>query len=186
MDINGSDFYFGRQYDLAAKQALADKLVLYDPTDLTTHAVIIGMTGSGKTGMGIILLEEAALQGIPAILIDPKGDLTNHLLHFPDLLPSDFAPWVDADSAKREGKSVEQAAEDAAALWSKGLADWGIDKTRIEKLKNQWIMPSTPQAQTPPSPSASSHPSNVPTSIGKKIKRCCAKTFPAPSPRCWN
>ncbi|HPY32332.1 MAG TPA: type IV secretion system DNA-binding domain-containing protein [Anaerolineaceae bacterium] len=135
MDINGSDFYFGRQYDLAAKQALADKLVLYDPTDLTTHAVITGMTGSGKTGMGIILLEEAALQGIPAILIDPKGDLTNHLLHFPDLLPSDFAPWIDADSAKREGKSVEQAAEDAAALWSKGLAGWGIDKTRIEKLK---------------------------------------------------
>ena len=73
MDINGSDFYFGRQYDLAAKQSLADKLVLYDPTDLTTHAVITGMTGSGKTGMGIILLEEAALQGIPAILIDPNS-----------------------------------------------------------------------------------------------------------------
>ena len=134
MDLNGSEFFFGRQYDLVAKQALADKLVFYDPTDLTTHAVITGMTGSGKTGMGIILLEEAALQGIPAILIDPKGDLTNHLLHFPDLLPSDFAPWIDTDAAKREGKTVQQAAEEASASWSKGLTDWGIDKTRIEKL----------------------------------------------------
>ena len=87
MDLNGSEFFFGRQYDLVAKQALADKLIFYDPTDLTTHAVITGMTGSGKTGMGIILLEEAALQGIPAILLDPKGDLTKHLLQFPDLLP---------------------------------------------------------------------------------------------------
>ncbi|NMC15395.1 MAG: ATP-binding protein [Chloroflexi bacterium] len=134
MDLNGSEFFFGRQFDLVAKQALADKLIFYDPTDLTTHAVITGMTGSGKTGMGIILLEEAALQGIPAILIDPKGDLTNHLLHFPDLLPSDFAPWIDTDAAKREGKTVQQAAEEASASWSKGLTDWGIDKTRIEKL----------------------------------------------------
>ena len=134
MDLNNSEFFFGRQYDLVAKQALADKLVFYDPSDLTTHAVITGMTGSGKTGMGIILLEEAALQGIPAILIDPKGDLTNHLLHFPDLLPSDFAPWIDTDAAAREGKTVQQAAEAASASWSKGLADWGIDKARIEKL----------------------------------------------------
>jgi len=134
MELNDSEFFFGRQYDLVAKQALADKLVYYDPTDLTTHAVITGMTGSGKTGMGIILLEEAALQGIPAILIDPKGDLTNHLLHFPDLLPADFAPWIDTDAATREGKTVQQAAEEASASWSKGLADWGIDKARIEKL----------------------------------------------------
>lgn len=136
MELNASEFFFGRQYDLLTKQALADKLVFYDPTDLTTHAVITGMTGSGKTGMGIILLEEAALQGIPAILIDPKGDLTNHLLHFPDLLPADFAPWIDTDNAAREGKTVQQAAESASALWSKGLADWGIDKARIEKLAN--------------------------------------------------
>ncbi len=134
MELNDSEFFFGRQYDLVAKQALADKLVYYDPTDLTTHAVITGMTGSGKTGMGIILLEEAALQGIPAILIDPKGDLTNHLLHFPDLLPADFAPWIDTDAATREGKTVQQAAEEASASWSKGLADWGINKARIEKL----------------------------------------------------
>ena len=134
MDANASKFFFGRTYDLAAKQALVDKPVYYDPADLTTHAVITGMTGSGKTGMGIILLEEAALQGIPAILIDPKGDLTNHLLHFPNLLPTDFAPWIEADAAAREGKTVEQAAAEAAASWSKGLTDWGIDKTRLQKL----------------------------------------------------
>jgi hypothetical protein len=96
--------------------------------------VITGMTGSGKTGMGIILLEEAALKGIPAILIDPKGDLTNHVLHFPDFLPTDFAPWVDADAAKREGQTVEQAAEAAAASWKKGTERSGIDRDRMEKL----------------------------------------------------
>jgi hypothetical protein len=134
MASNSSKFFFGRAYDLAAKQALTENPIFYDPADLTTHAVITGMTGSGKTGMGIILLEEAALQGIPAILIDPKGDLTNHLLHFPDLLPEDFAPWIEQDAVTREGKTVEQAATDVAALWTKGLADWGIDKTRMQKL----------------------------------------------------
>jgi len=134
MASNLSKFFFGCEYDLAAKQALTEKPIFYDPADLTTHAVITGMTGSGKTGMGIILLEEAALQGIPAILIDPKGDLTNHLLHFPDLLPEDFAPWIEQDAAAREGKSVEQAAADTAATWAKGLADWGIDKARLQKL----------------------------------------------------
>ncbi|MFZ3071015.1 MAG: type IV secretion system DNA-binding domain-containing protein [Anaerolineaceae bacterium] len=137
MDFNASEFFFGRAYDLSTKQALADKPVLYDPADLTTHAVITGMTGSGKTGMGIILLEEAALQGIPAILIDPKGDLTNHLLHFPNLLPADFAPWIDQDAAAREGKTILQAAEEASASWSQGLESWGIDKERIQKLADK-------------------------------------------------
>ena len=99
MEIDPSEFYFGNAYDLKAQAIIPDKLTYYDPQDLTTHAVITGMTGSGKTGMGIILLEEAALKGIPAILIDPKGDLTYQLLHFLDLLPSDFAPLVDADAA---------------------------------------------------------------------------------------
>ncbi len=137
MDLNTSEFYFGRVYDLAAKQALEDKPIFYDPADLTTHGVITGMTGSGKTGMGIILLEEAALQGIPAILIDPKGDLTNHLLHFPDLRAADFAPWVDLDAAAREGKTPEQAAEAAAALWSKGLAGSGITQERMQQLSEK-------------------------------------------------
>ncbi len=134
MELNPSEFYFGQAYDLAAKSVVPDKFTFYDPSDLTTHAMITGMTGSGKTGLGIILLEEAALQGIPAILIDPKGDLTNHLLHFPNLLPSDFAPWVDEDIARREGKTPEQAATEAAANWQKGLARSGIDQARMEKL----------------------------------------------------
>ena len=136
MEIDPSEFYFGNTYDLKTQAIIPDKLTYYDPQDLTTHMVITGMTGSGKTGMGIILLEEAALKGIPAILIDPKGDLTNHVLHFPDFLPSEFAPWVDADAAKREGQTVEQAAEAAAASWKKGTERSGIDRARMEKLAN--------------------------------------------------
>ena len=134
MEIDPSEFYFGNTYDLKTQAIIPDKLTYYDPQDLTTHMVITGMTGSGKTGMGIILLEEAALKGIPAILVDPKGDLTNHLLHFPDFRPTDFAPWVDADAAKREGQTVEQAAEAAAASWKKGTERSGIDRDRMEKL----------------------------------------------------
>ena len=134
MEIVPSVFYFGNTYDLKTQAIVPDTLTYYDPQDLTTHMVITGMTGSGKTGLGIILLEEAALKGIPAILIDPKGDLTNHLLHFPDFLPTDFAPWVDADAAKREGQTVEQAAEAAAASWKKGTERSGIDRARMEKL----------------------------------------------------
>lgn len=134
MNPKDTEFFLGRVFDLKKKQVKSDKPVFYDPSDLTTHAVITGMTGSGKTGLGIILLEEAALQGIPAILIDPKGDLTNHLLHFPELLPADFAPWIDEDAARRDGISIEQAAEGAASSWEKGLANWGIDKSRLKAL----------------------------------------------------
>ncbi|RPH55598.1 MAG: DUF853 family protein, partial [Chloroflexi bacterium] len=112
-------FYLGRNYDLKNGQAQPQPL-LYDPSDLTTHAVVTGMTGSGKTGLCIGLMEEAALQGIPAILIDPKGDLTNLLLHFPDLAPADFKPWLDADTIRRQGKSLEQVSTETAAQWKKG------------------------------------------------------------------
>jgi DNA helicase HerA-like ATPase len=87
-------FYLGRPYDLRARQPRPGWL-LYDAKDLVTHAVCIGMTGSGKTGLCLALLEEALLDGVPALIIDPKGDLANLLLTFPDLRPADFAPWVN-------------------------------------------------------------------------------------------
>jgi hypothetical protein len=134
MDTKGK-FYLGRIYD-PQKGPLADQPVLYDPDDLNTHAVVVGMTGSGKTGLCISLLEEAALRGTPALMIDPKGDITNALLHFPDLLPSDFQPWVDADQARRAGKPVEQVAAETATLWKNGLQEWGIEAERLRSLQN--------------------------------------------------
>ena len=128
-------FYLGRLYDPATNQ-LANQPLLYDPADLTTHAVVIGMTGSGKTGLCIALLEEAALQGIPALMIDPKGDLTNLLLHFPDLAPQDFQPWLDPEMARRAGQTLEGAAAQAAQAWRDGLAQWGLDHERLLALKN--------------------------------------------------
>ncbi len=128
-------FYLGKLFDPAQNKVTGQPLQ-YDPADLTTHAVVTGMTGSGKTGLCIALMEEAALQGVPAILIDPKGDLTNLLLHFPDLAPQDFQPWLDPEMARRAGKSVEQASTDAALAWRNGLAEWGIDHERMLALKN--------------------------------------------------
>jgi uncharacterized protein DUF87 len=133
--MTDSNFYLGREYD-PLKQTVTEKEITYDPADLTTHAVVTGMTGSGKTGLCIVLLEEAALQGIPAIIIDPKGDLTNLLLHFPNLAPQDFQPWIDADMARRSGKSLEQVATDASVSWREGLQQWGIPQERILALKN--------------------------------------------------
>ena len=133
--MTDSNFYLGREYD-PLKQTVTEKEITYDPVDLTTHAVVTGMTGSGKTGLCIVLLEEAALQGIPAIIIDPKGDLTNLLLHFPNLAPQDFQPWIDADLARRSGKSLEQVSTDASTAWREGLQEWGIPPERILALKN--------------------------------------------------
>ena len=128
-------FYLGKLFN-SAQGTVTDQPLLYDPADLTTHAVVTGMTGSGKTGLCIALMEEAALQGIPAILIDPKGDLTNLLLHFPELTPQDFQPWLDPDIARRAGKSIEQASNDASLAWRNGLAEWGIPHERILALTN--------------------------------------------------
>ena len=127
-------FYLGREYDLTAKKPL-DDLLLYNSKDLVTHAVCVGMTGSGKTGLCISLLEEAALDGIPAIVIDPKGDLGNLLLTFPDLSPSDFAPWINQEDARRKGLSPGDYAAQQAAAWKKGLESWGQDGQRIRRLK---------------------------------------------------
>ena len=105
--------------------------MLYDSRDLTTHAVCVGMTGSGKTGLCLSLLEEAAIDGMPAICIDPKGDLANLLLNFPDLRPPDFEPWVDPAEAQRKGVSVAELAAKTAETWKKGLAEWDQPPERI-------------------------------------------------------
>ena len=128
-------FYLGKTYDLEKKQA-SDELILYDAKDLTTHGVVVGMTGSGKTGLCLAILEEAAIDGIPAIVIDPKGDIPNILLTFPELRGEDFQPWINEEDAKRKGQSAGEYAEAQAALWKKGLADWGQDGARIQRLRD--------------------------------------------------
>lgn len=110
--------------------------LLYDSADLMTHAVCVGMTGSGKTGLCIGLLEEAAIDSIPAIVIDPKGDLANLLLTFPDLSPADFAAWVNPDEARNQGIDTATFAAQQSELWKKGLASWQQDGERIARLKN--------------------------------------------------
>ncbi len=128
-------FYLGGVGDAATSERTGD-LVDYDPGDLTTHGVIVGMTGSGKTGLGIIYLEEALLAGIPTLILDPKGDMTNLLLTFPNLAPADFEPWIDEGEARKDDKTVTRLAEEKAALWAKGLASWGQDGSRIQELRD--------------------------------------------------
>ncbi|MBI5364474.1 MAG: ATP-binding protein [Planctomycetes bacterium] len=127
-------FYLGREYDLL-RGASREELLLYDAKDLVTHAVCVGMTGSGKTGLCLGLLEEAAIDGIPALVVDPKGDLANLLLTFPELAPADFLPWVDADAARRANQTAEDFAASEARHWKEGLAAWGQDGARIAKLR---------------------------------------------------
>lgn len=128
-------FYLGKEYDLGAGRR-TDNLLLYDAKDLTTHGVIVGMTGSGKTGLALSLIEEAAIDGIPSIILDPKGDLGNLLLTFPALTPDDFRPWVDPSEAARKGMNPDEFARQTAATWKKGLAEWGQDGERIQRLKD--------------------------------------------------
>ncbi len=128
-------FYIGRKYDLASKSMLEEP-ILYNSKDLVTHAVCVGMTGSGKTGLCIGLLEEAALDGIPSIVIDPKGDMTNLLLTFPELRKEDFAPWINAEDAAKKGLSADEYAAKQAEAWKNGLASWGEDGARIQRLRD--------------------------------------------------
>jgi len=127
-------FYLGKRFDTEADR-LTEEVVLYDAKDLTTHAVIIGMTGSGKTGLGIGVLEEAALDHIPVIAIDPKGDMGNIMLTFPQLRAEDFRPWVNARSATDNGQTPDEFAAAQAALWKKGLGQWGQAGARIGQLR---------------------------------------------------
>jgi hypothetical protein len=127
-------FYLGKEYDVAARKRL-DNLLLYDSKDLTTHGVIIGMTGSGKTGLGIALLEEALIDNIPVIAIDPKGDITNLVLNFPQLGAQDLRPWINEQDALSAGLTPDQFAARQADLWRKGLSGWGQDPERIARLQ---------------------------------------------------
>lgn len=129
MDPETGQLYLGVEPD-------GDEPLLYDSADLTTHGVIVGMTGSGKTGLGIDLIEEALLSGISCLVIDPKGDMGNLLLNFPELRPADFQPWIDPSAAERSGKTVSELAEETAAMWEKGLTGHGITPERMRRLKD--------------------------------------------------
>ncbi|MGD2101723.1 MAG: DUF87 domain-containing protein [Acidimicrobiia bacterium] len=129
MDLKRGEFYVGRD-------SSTDDPVTYDADDLTTHGVIVGMTGSGKTGLGIDLIEEALLNGISCLIIDPKGDMGNLALNFPELTPTDFEPWVDEATAEKKGNTVSEEAEETATLWRTGLEKHGIDSKRLRRLKD--------------------------------------------------
>jgi hypothetical protein len=128
-------FYLGRPYDPATKEPKPGWL-LYDSKDLVTHALCVGMTGSGKTGLCLSLLEEAAIDNIPAIMIDPKGDLGNLMLTFPSLKGADFQPWINEDDARKKGVSATEFAHAQAELWAKGLEGWQQDGSRIQRLRD--------------------------------------------------
>jgi len=185
MTSQNTNYFLGRIFDPKTNAVTSDPL-LFDPSNLTTHGVVTGMTGSGKTGLCIGLLEEAALHGTPAIIIDPKGDLTNLLLHFPALLPADFEPWIDPEVARRDGKPVSQVAQETADLWKKG---W---------LTGDWAQPKYRNWQTPPS-FKSTLRDQPPAcrsilclrllrlkSHGRKTARCCVNASTARSPHCWD
>jgi hypothetical protein len=128
-------FYLGRRYDMAAKRSVEEP-VLYESRDLVTHAVCVGMTGSGKTGLCLSIIEEAAIDGIPVIAIDPKGDLGNLLLTFPKLSADALRPWVNEDDARRAGQTGDAFAAAEAERWRSGLAQWGQDEARIQRLRD--------------------------------------------------
>mgnify|MGYP000844632566 CR=1 FL=1 len=136
IDRNKKDLYLGKLYDLTKKKLVIGQPLFYDVDDLTTHAIVTGMTGSGKTGLCIGLLEEAAMQAIPAIILDPKGDLTNLMLHFPELKPADFEPWINPDLARSEDKTISDMAAITAENWKNGLQEWELGKEDLLKLQS--------------------------------------------------
>ncbi len=133
-DVPAGHLFLGGEVDPATHERRDGGEIHYEAANFTTHGVIVGMTGSGKTGLGVVLLEEALLQGVPVLVIDPKGDMGNLLLSFPELSADSFEPWIDAVSAERDGKSVAEAAAETAELWRNGLAGWGMGPERIQEL----------------------------------------------------
>ncbi|MCP3936518.1 MAG: DUF853 family protein, partial [Actinomycetia bacterium] len=152
VDVPKGSFYLG---ETVVNGERTGEPVLYDSDHLTTHGVIVGMTGSGKTGLGVGLLEEALLSGVPAIVLDPKGDMGNLALTFPDLAPADFEPWVETN----DGEPAAERAKDTASLWRNGLADWGVPTERISALKESPVTIYTPG-------STAGSPLNVVGSLG--------------------
>lgn len=128
-------FYLGREVDPATGETSPVPFV-YKNKHLTTHAAILGMTGSGKTGLGIGLLEEAAMDRIPALVIDPKGDMANLLLTFPEMRPEDFKPWLERSAAEQKGMTLDELARKTAETWDKGIRSWDQDRERIERLRS--------------------------------------------------
>lgn len=136
MIVQPNKLYLGREFS-AVNQAPMDEPLLLNIRELTTHALCLGMTGTGKTGLGVTVLEEVLLQGIPSIIIDPKGDITNLALSFPDLSADSFRPWVDASSAEQQGIQPDELAEQTAANWRNGLAKSGISPERIKQFNER-------------------------------------------------
>ncbi|HZI93396.1 MAG TPA: helicase HerA-like domain-containing protein, partial [Patescibacteria group bacterium] len=126
--------FLGKELDLVSGRETGQRL-LYDPDDLTTHAVCFGMTGSGKTGLCLVLIEEVIRSGVPVFLVDPKGDLANLLLTFPGLTPDEFLPWVDPAQARAAGVTVEQFAATTATRWREGLAASGLGSDDMRALR---------------------------------------------------
>jgi DNA helicase HerA-like ATPase len=133
-DLPPGQLYLGELLDPPTR-APAGKRLQLDARDLTTHGVIVGMTGSGKTGLGTVLLEEALLSGIPALVLDPKGDMGNLALNFPELAAADFQPWMSESEARRQGLSTAELAAQTARRWADGLAGTGIEPTRMRRLQ---------------------------------------------------
>jgi len=128
-------FYLGKTYDMEQKK-VGNLPTLLRSKDLTTHAVCLGMTGSGKTGLCVSMLEEAAIDNIPVIAIDPKGDISNLLLGFENMEAGDFKPWLNEDEARQKGVSINELADSTAKIWSEGIKSWDQTTDRIKKIKS--------------------------------------------------